>query len=143
SVEGVGNLMMSRARCCNPMPGDPIIGFITRGRGVSVHRRDCSNVLRHPDGDPRLVEVEWGEARKAQQYPVRMRVKAFDRRNLLRDITHVLSSGQVRVLAVNSRVEGGMTEMELTVSVTGFDHLSVLLARLSSVPNVTEAIRVA
>ena len=142
-VLGVGNLLTSLGSCCNPVPGDPIVGFITRGRGVTIHRQDCSNVLRHRTVSPeRLVEVEWG-ADGEQNYPVDLLVSAYDRHGLLRDITAVLADSKINVIAVNLATDKKehLTHMTLTVEVTNIQKVSQVLSRISQLPNVIEARR--
>lgn len=102
TVLGVGNLKTSMANCCRPVPGEPIIGFITQGRGVTVHRQDCSNILQLRLDEPqRIIEVEWGE-RAQTRYPVTIEIQAWDRSGLLRDVTGLLGNEKVNVLAVNT-----------------------------------------
>ena len=93
-VLGVGDLLTSMARCCNPINGDEIIGYITRSRGVTVHRRNCPNIL-HEDEPQRLVPVSWGKTEV--KYPVRIQVRAMDRVGLLRDVTHEVSAENVNI----------------------------------------------
>jgi GTP pyrophosphokinase len=102
TVLGVGNLKTSMANCCRPVPGEPIVGFITQGRGVTVHRQDCSNILQLRLDEPqRIIEVEWGE-RAETRYPVTIEIQAWDRSGLLRDVTGLLGNEKVNVLAVNT-----------------------------------------
>ena len=96
-VKGVGDLLVRFAKCCHPIPGDPIVGFITRGKGVTVHLRSCPTVLNEREV-PRLIEVEW-EAAPTQTYPIAIRVEAYDRTGLLNDITQVVAENKVNILA--------------------------------------------
>jgi GTP pyrophosphokinase len=141
-ILGVGNLMSSLGRCCKPVPGDEIVGFITRGRGVTIHRRDCSNVLRYQNDNPqRLIEVEWGGSH--QTYPVDIHITAFDRQGLLRDITSVLANEKVNVIAVQTlsdKVEH-VAYMTLTLEIVDIEELSKTLQKLSQLPNIIEAKR--
>jgi GTP pyrophosphokinase len=142
-VLGVGNLLTSLGSCCNPVPGDPIVGFITRGRGVTIHRQDCGNVLRHRTVSPeRLVEVEWGAAGE-ESYPVDVLVTAFDRRGLLRDITGVLADSKINVTAVNLATDKkeNISHMTLTVEVNDIQKVGQVLSRIGQLPNVIEARR--
>ncbi|MFN2349361.1 MAG: GTP diphosphokinase, partial [Thioalkalivibrio sp.] len=142
-ISGVGNLLTQIARCCRPVPGDPIIGFITRGKGVSIHRRDCVNILRMPaEKKLRLVEVSWGAAPRA--YPVDVRIEAFDRQGLLRDITGVLANDKINVLSANTRTDRDdqTVIMELTMEVEGSAQLSALMDKVCALPNVTSVRRV-
>jgi len=144
-IEGVGNLLTTLARCCQPLPGDAIVGYITRGKGVSIHRADCAAFARLRDRDAnRAIEVEWGGAR-AQAYEVDLLVRAYDRKWLHKDVTNVIAAANVHLLAVNTRVDSasGLATMNFAVRVTDFEQLSTLLGRLSGVPNVIEARRLA
>jgi GTP pyrophosphokinase len=144
TVEGVGNLLSQIARCCQPVPGDDIVGYLTRGRGVSIHRASCPSlqrlVLRQPD---RMLPVEWGRG-KASSYEVDITLRAFDRKWLLKDLTNVIAQLGVNILGVQSRVDEaqGMAELRLAVRVADFGQLSDLLGRLSAVPGVQDARRV-
>ena len=144
-IEGVGNLLTTLARCCQPLPGDAIVGYITRGRGVSIHRADCAGFarLRARDSE-RAIEVEWGGAR-AQAYEVDLLVRGYDRKWLHKDVTNVIAAANVHLLAVNTRVDSAssLATMNFAVRVTDFEQLSMLLGRLSGVPNVIEARRLA
>ena len=143
-IEGVGNLMTQLARCCQPLPGDAVEGFITRGRGVSVHRSDCKQLARLRERDAgRVIEVEWGE-RKELAYEVNVVVRGYDRKWLHKDVTNVIAAANAHLLAVNTQVDPrqGLAEMNFALRVTDFGQLSGLLARLATVPNVLEARRV-
>jgi len=136
-IRGVGGLLTSLANCCNPVPGDPIVGFITRGKGVSVHRRDCINILRLPeDKRPRLIPVSWGE--EAPTQAVDMIVEAQDRSGLLRDISNVFANANVNLLAVQTRTHpvDRSVHMELTAEVESLSQLSGLFDRIQALPNV-------
>ena len=144
-IEGVGNLLTTLARCCQPLPGDAIVGFITRGRGVSIHRGDCASFARLRRSDPtRAIEVEWGGAR-SQSYEVDLLVRGYDRKWLHKDVTNVIAAGNAHLLAVNTRVDAGtgLATMNFAVRVADFEQLSSLLGRLAAVPNVIEARRMA
>lgn len=144
NIEGVGNLLFTLARCCNPVPRDPIVGYVTQGRGVSIHRRDCRNVMRMMrEGSPRLLEVDWGE-RPRTLYPVDVVVRAWDRKGLLRDISAVLANQKTPVMALNSSVDSpsGAADIQFTVQVADIEQLSGLLSRLGALPGVQEANRV-
>jgi GTP pyrophosphokinase len=143
-IEGVGNLMTQLARCCQPLPGDAVAGFITRGRGVSVHRADCKQLARLRERDTgRVIEVEWGE-RKELAYEVNVVVRGYDRKWLHKDITNVIAAANAHLIAINTQVDArqGLAEMNFALRVTDFGQLSSLLARLATVPNVLEARRV-
>ncbi len=144
-IDGVGNLMTALARCCQPLPGDRIAGFITRGRGVSVHREDCAQLQRLRRVDPdRVIDVEWG-ARGSQAYEVDIVVRGYDRKWLHKDVTNVIAAANVYVIAVNARVDpaSGEVEMNFALRVADFGQLATLLGRILAVPNVIEARRLA
>jgi GTP pyrophosphokinase len=142
-IEGVGSLMHQMARCCQPVPGDDIAGYITRGRGVSIHRPDCRQFLALQRRQPeRVLDVGWS-TRAQGRYPARIRIEAWDRRELIRDIGTLLASEKVNVSAMNARhaERSEHVEIELTVQVEDFDQLATLLTRLQGIPNVTSARR--
>jgi GTP pyrophosphokinase len=144
-IEGVGNLLTVLARCCQPLPGDTIAGYVTRGKGVSIHRADCASFARLRARDPaRAIEVEWGGGR-AQAYDVDVLVRGYDRKWLHKDVTNVIAAANVHLIAVNTRVDAasGLATMNFAVRVADFEQLSVLLGRLAAVPNVIEARRLA
>ena len=144
-IEGVGNLLSTLARCCQPLPGDAIAGYITRGRGVSIHRADCASFARLRARDAsRAIEVEWGGA-KSQSYEVDVLVRGYDRKWLHKDVTNVIAAANVHLIAVNTRVDAAssLATMNFAVRVTDYEQLSLLLGRLAAVPNVVEARRLA
>lgn len=140
-VRGVGDLLTNLARCCNPLPGDGIVGYITRGRGVTIHRQDCPNILRMGDRE-RLIEVDWG-AEITETYPVNVRVEAYDRQGLLRDIASVVADESINLSAANvvTRKKDHMATMMVTLEIIDIDQLSRVLARIERLPNVVEARR--
>ncbi|MGP5564195.1 GTP diphosphokinase [Vreelandella alkaliphila] len=143
TVLGVGNLKTSMANCCRPVPGEPIVGFITQGRGVTVHRQDCTNILQLRMEEPqRIIEVEWGE-RAHTRYPVTIEIQAWDRSGLLRDVTGLLGNEKVNVLAVNTLTDTdeGIARLRITLEVDGLEALGRLFSRIQQLPNVTEVRR--
>lgn len=143
TVLGVGNLKTSMANCCSPVPGEPIVGFITQGRGVTVHREDCPNILQLRGDEPqRIIEVEWGE-RAHTRYPVTIEIQAWDRSGLLRDVTGLLGNERVNVLAVNTLTDTdeGIARLRITLEVDGLEALGRLFSRIQQLPNVTEVRR--
>ncbi|MFC4821988.1 RelA/SpoT family protein [Dokdonella ginsengisoli] len=143
-IDGVGNLLTQLARCCHPLPGDAIAGFITRGRGVSVHRADCAQLasLRERDAS-RVVAVEWGTRNQAA-YDVDIVVRGYDRKWLHKDVSNAIAAANAHVIAVNARVDArnGVAIMDYALRVSDFGQLSSLLNQLLAVPNVIEARRV-
>ncbi|OOZ35631.1 GTP diphosphokinase [Solemya velesiana gill symbiont] len=143
-VEGVDDLMTHMARCCKPVPNDEVIGFITRGRGVTVHRRDCK-VVRNLDeaNKERLVQVVWAEQPSDTTYPVDIRVFANDRKGLLRDISSILTNEEVDVLGVNTQSDRKQDRatMRFTIEITDMRQLSRILEKVSQLPDVLDVRR--
>ncbi len=139
-VSGLGDLLTNIARCCKPVPGEPIRGYVTRGRGVTVHRDECVNI-RHA-GDPRrIVEVEW-DADSRQVYPVRLRIEGRDRTGLLRDVATAIAESKVNLSGAAVEVEGDHTAVISTVvEVSSLTELSRLLERLEGVRDVQQVMR--
>ena len=134
-VLGTGDLLTQMGRCCNPVPGDRIIGYITRSRGVTIHRADCYNVL-HEDEQERLVDVEWGRT-PGEMYPVAVHIDAWDRVGLLRDISTIVSEEKVNMMGVRTEHEDDRTtSVYLTLETTGVAQLSRLMQKLESVRGV-------
>ena len=138
-VAGLSGMATNFAHCCNPMPGDEIIGYITRGRGVTIHRSDCPNALRVRDTE-RLIKVDWGSA--AKTFPVPLQITSYDRQGLMADISSVLSSEPVRLVDLSLNTKQHIVKVNLTVEIADISQLSRLLARLENIQNVIEAIRV-
>ena len=139
SVLGVGDLLIRMAGCCNPIPGDEIAGFVTRVRGVTVHKKDCIS-LRNEDEPERIVHVSWGEVKEL--YPVRVCIEAYDRVGLLRDVTVRVSEEKVNIASVVTQEKSdGTVTMELTLHTTGLDQLGKLFAKLEGVRSVTSVTR--
>lgn len=142
-IEGVGNLLTVLARCCQPLPGDAVCGFITRGRGVSVHRTDCRQLGRLRSLDPdRIIEVEWSGAGQ-RSYEVNLIVRGYDRKGLHKDVSNVIAAANLNVLVVDARVDPERNEVHMNyrLKVADFGQLSKLLGQLQAVPNVIEAVR--
>ncbi|HEX7620277.1 MAG TPA: bifunctional (p)ppGpp synthetase/guanosine-3',5'-bis(diphosphate) 3'-pyrophosphohydrolase [Anaerolineales bacterium] len=139
TVLGLKGLLTAMARCCNPTPGDEIIGYITRGHGATIHRQDCPNILRIKDRE-RLVKVSWGE--NVRTYPVPIRIRAFDRQGLMGDITTLLNSESVNIVDVQVGVSKNLADLRLVIEVRDINQLSRMLARIENLPNVLEAQRV-
>ncbi|HXY73930.1 MAG TPA: bifunctional (p)ppGpp synthetase/guanosine-3',5'-bis(diphosphate) 3'-pyrophosphohydrolase [Dehalococcoidales bacterium] len=138
-VLGVGDMLTSLAQCCNPVPGDEIIGFVTRSRGVSVHRKDCANVINEEEKE-RLIPVSWG--RSDRTYPVTIDVEAYDRVGLTRDITAVIAAEKVNIAAmtVSNRIDQ-KTMLSITIDIEDLGQLSRVLGRIEGVKGVVNVIR--
>ncbi len=142
-IRGVGNLLTNLARCCKPAPGDHIVGFITRGRGVTIHRSDCPNILNAGDDKrARLIEVEWS-TQERNTYQVDIEIQAMDRQGLLRDVSSVLANEKVNVIATTTATDRrtNTARMQATLEIADIDQLSRLLSRIGQLPNVFEARR--
>jgi guanosine-3',5'-bis(diphosphate) 3'-pyrophosphohydrolase len=139
TVLGLKGLLSNFARCCNPAPGDEIVGYITRGRGATIHRKDCPNILRIGDRE-RLVRVSWGEPKAT--YPVPIRIRAFDRDGLMRDVSTLIADEGVNMPKVKVETNRNLAIFDLVVEVRDIIQLSRLLDRLENLPNVMEARRV-
>jgi GTP pyrophosphokinase len=143
TIEGVGNLLTTLARCCQPVPGDAVRGFITRGRGVSVHQADCASLARLARRDPdRIIDVTWGDASE-RAYQVDIAIRAYDRSGMHKDITATLSAAATPIVASSSRSDPRHAEVDMrfTLRVRDFGQLSDLMARLSALPNVVDVRR--
>jgi GTP pyrophosphokinase len=143
SVLGVGNLLTTPARCCSPVPNDPIVGYITRGRGVTIHRRDCANILRLREEDrDRLIDVEWGTL-PDKVFPVDIQLRAYDRPGLLRDVSELFANERINVTGLNTYTDKTdmIARMELHVEVVDIGQLSKILNRVGQLPNIIEVKR--
>ena len=140
TVLGLKGILTTFARCCNPAPGDEIVGYITRGRGATIHRLDCPNVARMRDRDrERMVKVSWGEAQKT--YPISVQVKAYDRQGLMGDVYNVLNNENVNLLDIDVKVTHNLASIKMIIEVGDVAQLSRILTRIENLPNVMEAHR--
>jgi guanosine-3',5'-bis(diphosphate) 3'-pyrophosphohydrolase len=138
-VVGLKDLLSQMAKCCNPAPGDQIVGYITRGRGATIHRQDCPNILQIKDKE-RLLQVDWGKVENT--YPVPIKVKAFDRQGLMGDISTLLDSENINIADINVNVNRTLAVINLVVEVKNLSQLSRILTRIENLPNVLEAHRI-
>ena len=137
-VVGLKGMYSTMARCCTPMPGDQIIGYVTRGRGATIHRQDCPNILRSKDKE-RLLQVDWGHVERT--YPVPVTIKAYDRQGLVGDISTLLANEGVNIAEIKVNVNRSYADLKLVMEVRDITQLSRVLTRISKVPNVLEAQR--
>ena len=143
AIRGVDDLLCNLARCCRPVPPEVVVGYITQGRGVSIHRQDCGNFRslqsRHPE---RVIEVEWGDASDAH-YPAELLLHAYNRQGLLRDVSSVLADEKISVDSANTSTDKQRMQavMELKISVPGLAALSRVISKLEQLPNVTSVRR--
>ncbi|HOJ10698.1 MAG TPA: bifunctional (p)ppGpp synthetase/guanosine-3',5'-bis(diphosphate) 3'-pyrophosphohydrolase [Clostridiales bacterium] len=140
-VKGIDNCLVRLSRCCNPVPGDNIIGYITRGRGVSVHRSDCINVKNNPGDEERLIEVSWYTGSNAA-YKADINLMANDRSSLLMDITNTISDAKIPLKGINARTTRDQTAiMTLTLEITDTEQLNKILRKLRKIEGVFEVTR--
>jgi GTP pyrophosphokinase len=136
-VKGVTNLAVRLSRCCNPVPGDEIVGYITRGRGVSIHRRDCPNVGFLSEEPERAIEVEWDFTRTNSAYPVELQIEAVDKPALLTDILIAISNAKTTVTAVNARTQkSGSAFIDIVVNIRDVDHMREVIRRINQVEGI-------
>lgn len=137
-VMGLKGIATTIGKCCNPMPGDEIVGYITRGRGATIHRQDCPNILRLTEKE-RMVKVSWGQPGKTFTVPVQ--IKAYDRQGLMADISNVISDESVSLIDMNMKMNQHLAVIKLVLGVQGISQLSRILTKLENLPNVFEAKR--
>lgn len=145
SIHGVGNLLTQFARCCKPVPGDAIVGFITVNSGISIHKRSCSNILSLPEAKrQRLIEVEWGQ-QGGSVYPVEISMTAYHRNSLMQDISTILANQKVSLLNINSNTnrDDQLVHTRMTIEIHSVDELVVIIDKLSQLQNVQEVRRIA
>ena len=139
AVMGVRGVHTRLAQCCNPAPGDPIVGYVTRGRGVTIHRQDCPNILSAKEKE-RLVQVTWGHP--VALYPVPIVVRAVDREGLMKDISIIIADEGLSIQNVRINFESdGLVVVELVIGVKDITQLSHVLNRIENLPNVLSAYR--
>ena len=136
-VEDAENLLLRLSKCCNPVPGDEIVGYITRGRGISVHRKDCPNVVAEADLENRLIEVEWENKKTEKIYDTDLEVYGFDRSGLLNDILEVINSMTNRLSNINGRVDNNqMATIRITIGIHNIKELERIIDKLNQIPDV-------
>ena len=134
-------MLIQFAKCCHPVPGDGIIGYITRGRGVTIHRVECPNLINLAQDGERIIKAEWYDTEESY-FPVNIKIIATDRKNLLSDISMVLSNLKAEIKYINGVTDkNNVVIMNLTIEVNSLDHLKEILARLKSLAGVKEVIR--
>jgi GTP pyrophosphokinase len=136
-VKGQPNLAVRLSRCCSPVPGDDIVGYITRGRGVSIHRRDCPNVGFLAEEPDRAIPVEWDSAKTDGAYPVGLEIEAVDKPALLADIMIAIANSKTNISAVNARThKGGSAVIDIVVNTRDVDHVSDIMRRINQIDGV-------
>jgi GTP pyrophosphokinase len=142
-VQGIGDLLSTYARCCKPVPPEPIVGYITVGRGVSIHAQSCANLARLSVKQPaRVLAVAWGKL-ASHEFPVEIDVHAFDRRGLVRDVSAALADEKISIRGMNTVTDkrDNVARMRIEISITGLPQLSQVLGRIAQLPNVISARR--
>jgi GTP pyrophosphokinase len=140
-VKGIDDLLVRLARCCNPVPGDPVVGFVTRGRGVSVHRADCPNAKDLLNSPERIIEVEW-DSDASTTYQAEVYIEARDRTGLLRDVTLTLAEAGVNVLSASiSTDRQGIATMRFLFELGNMEQLGSVLTRVRTLDGVFTAER--
>ena len=142
-VQGIGDLLSTYARCCKPVPPEPIVGYITVGRGVSIHAQSCANLSRLSHKSPaRVLAVTWGKL-ASQEFAVEIEVQAFDRRGLVRDVSAALADHKISILGMNTLTDkrDSVAHMQIKISITGLPQLSQVLGRIAQLANVISARR--
>jgi GTP pyrophosphokinase len=142
SVEGTSDVMVRLAQCCQPIPGDPVIGFITRGRGITIHKKSCPSLERLSGEKERFIKIVW-ESDDNRKYPVKLAVESADRPNLLKDITEEISLARSNIIKVEAQVQGGEKALiKFILEVTGNDHLSEIIKKIKKIKNVVNAYKI-
>ncbi|GGJ67093.1 GTP pyrophosphokinase [Anoxybacillus voinovskiensis] len=143
-VQGIDNLLIRLSRCCNPVPGDEIIGFITRGRGVSVHRADCPNVQTE-EAEDRLISVEWeSDAKTSREYNVEIEISGFDRRGLLNEVLQAVNETKTDISAVSGRSDhrNKIATIHMTIAIRNISHLQKVVERIKQIPDIYSVQRI-
>jgi len=141
-IDGIGNLLVKFSRCCNPVPGDKIVGYVTRGRGISIHRQDCKNVRQGLFDKERLMEVKW-EGFEDTSYPVEIQVWAYDRPGLLSEIINLLGDIKTNIDAVNARAtKNGIAVIDLILEISNKQHLENVMQKISKITGIYDVKRV-
>lgn len=142
-VRGIDNMMIRLSKCCNPVPGDSIIGFITKGRGVSVHRADCPNI--HADQMDRLIPVEWDNSGlpEKKDYQIDIEVEAYDRTGLINEVMQMVSEAKTTIVAVSGRADSNkIATINMTILIPHITHLNRVVERIKQIPDVYSVRRV-
>lgn len=142
-VKGADNLMIKLAKCCNPVPGDEIVGFITKGRGISVHRKDCSNIANLSDQEKaRFIEVEWEDLKAGKSYDAEICIVGNDRKGVLSDISRVCEDLDVHLSGVNAKTgKDGSLNMTITLSISSTQEMQKVLRLLRNIDGIQHVYR--
>ena len=141
-VKGIDDVAVRFSRCCNPVPGDEIVGFVTRGRGVSIHRTDCVNVINLPEFDrARLIDADWqeGSDRNSEKYPAEIVIYATNRNGLLADVSKALTEKDIDILSMNTRMsKQGIATMAVTFEISGKEELNRIIDKIRNIESVCD-----
>ena len=141
-VKGVDNCLVKFSKCCNPVPGDDIIGYVTKGRGVSIHRKDCTNIEDLLSEEERIIEVEWYEDKAPTVYNVDIEVLANDRTGLLADVVKEITNLKVNIMGVNTRTNRDrIATIYVTVEVQNTEQLNKVVKQIRKIDSVYEVTR--
>lgn len=143
-IEGVNNLLIRLSRCCNPVPGDEIVGYITKGRGISVHRKDCPNVKVQQDQQTRLIDVEWEDTGNSkQQYDTELVVEGYNRNGLLNEVLNVINSITKSLNSVNGKVDSNkIATITVNIGIHNTEQLEFIVKKINQIPDVYSVRRV-
>ena len=143
-IEGVNNLLIRLSRCCNPVPGDEIVGYITKGRGISVHRKDCPNVKVQQDQQTRLIDVDWEDTGNSkQQYDTELVVEGYNRNGLLNEVLNVINSITKSLNSVNGKVDSNkMATITVNIGIHNTEQLEYIVKKINQIPDVYSVRRV-
>jgi len=140
-IDGNSNVLINLAQCCQPIPGDAVIGFITRGRGISVHKKKCPSLIRLQSEKERFINIVWEEDEK-NRYPVKISVEAVDRPNLLKDVTDEIALAKSNIMKVEAQVSGGANaQLKFIIEVSSQEHLSEIIKKIKNIHNVREVFK--
>lgn len=146
-VRGANDVAVRFSKCCNPVPGDEIVGFITRGRGISIHRTDCVNLLNMPESDrARLIEAEWqvSEADTTQTYTTEINIYANNRKGLLAEVSKIFLELDIDIITINvSNNKKGRATLSMSFDITGVEQLNRIIAKIRNVEGVIDIERTA
>ncbi|MBM7620412.1 GTP pyrophosphokinase [Bacillus tianshenii] len=136
-VQGIDSLLVRLSKCCNPVPGDEIVGFITRGRGVSVHRADCANVVAEGTND-RIIDVEWeGDMKENREYNVEIEITGYDRRGLLNEVLQAVNETKTDINAVSGKSDRNkMASIHMAIAIHNISHLQKVVERIKQIPDI-------
>ena len=141
-VKGIDNCLVKFSKCCNPVPGDDIIGYITKGRGVSIHRKDCTNIGDLFSEEERIIEVEWYNDKETAEYNVDIQILSNDRTGLLSDIVKEITNQKINIMGVNTRTsKDRIATIDVTLEVQNIEQLNQVIKQIRKVDSVYEVTR--